>query len=101
LRNQASGLADSLRGMGTGAQPSLWPHLGELRNPVLFLAGELDPKFCRLAMQMAALVPQARVEIVPGAGHNIHLEQPHKFDEIVLRFLQNPQAKTLFEETTK
>jgi 2-succinyl-6-hydroxy-2,4-cyclohexadiene-1-carboxylate synthase len=94
LRNRTAGLANSLRGMGTGIQPSLWPRLHELKMPVLLLAGELDRKFCELAMRMAAVVPQARVEIVPGAGHTIHLEQPLKFSEIILRFLEEVQTGT-------
>ena len=40
LRNNPLGLANSLRGMGTGVQPSLWDRLGELTLPMLLIAGE-------------------------------------------------------------
>lgn len=86
LKNRAAGLANSLRGVGTGVQPALYERLPELALPTLLLAGELDAKFCVLASQMARLVPQASLRLVPGAGHTIHLEQPALFAEFVNKF---------------
>jgi 2-succinyl-6-hydroxy-2,4-cyclohexadiene-1-carboxylate synthase len=76
LQNDPVGLANSLRGMGTGAQPSLWPDLLTLNLPVRLVVGELDTKFVRLNEQMAAQLPHARLQIVPRAGHAVHLERP-------------------------
>jgi 2-succinyl-6-hydroxy-2,4-cyclohexadiene-1-carboxylate synthase len=76
LQNSPLGLANSLRGMGTGAQSSLWPRLPELAMPVLLIVGELDEKFTAINRQMAAQIPQARLEIVPGVGHTAHWERP-------------------------
>ncbi len=76
LQNNPQGLANSLRGMGTGAQPSFWEQLPELKIPTLLLAGELDTKFVAINQQMAELLPNAHLEIVPGAGHTVHLERP-------------------------
>ena len=42
LANTAEGLAYALRRLGTGVQEPLWDRLGELRPPVLLMAGELD-----------------------------------------------------------
>ncbi len=87
LRNTRPGLANSLRGMGSGAQPSLWPRLAELDMPVLLLAGELDPKFVRLAERMKAALPNAQLSVIAAAGHTAHLEQPDLFNRRVLAFL--------------
>ena len=87
LRNQPHGLANSLRGMGTGVQPSLWSQLPTLTMPTLLLAGALDPKFCTIAAQMAQQLPNATLAIVPAAGHTIHLEQPAVFQQLVAQFL--------------
>lgn len=87
LRNDASGLARSLRQMGTGVQPSLWGRLGELAMPVLLLAGAEDAKFVEIARQMAARIPQAQLAIIPDAGHTIHLEQPAAFHTTIRNFL--------------
>jgi 2-succinyl-6-hydroxy-2,4-cyclohexadiene-1-carboxylate synthase len=86
LNNRAQGLANSLRGVGTGMQPELYTSLPTLNLPVLLLAGELDSKFCAIAQQMACQLPQARLQIIPGAGHTIHLEQPGEFVTCVGEF---------------
>ena len=77
LANTAEGLAYALRRLGTGAQAPLWERLGGLRPPTLLVAGALDAKFAAIARDMATAVgPRARVELVPGAGHAVHLERP-------------------------
>ncbi|MBX5449435.1 2-succinyl-6-hydroxy-2,4-cyclohexadiene-1-carboxylate synthase [Thermogemmatispora sp.] len=86
LANRAEGLAGSLRGVGTGVQPPLYARLPELQLPVLLICGALDEKFCAIGREMAALLPQARLAIVPEAGHTVHLEQPARFLELVLSF---------------
>jgi 2-succinyl-6-hydroxy-2,4-cyclohexadiene-1-carboxylate synthase len=86
LANRAAGLANSLRGVGTGTQPALHERLPELTLPTLLLAGELDAKFCALARQMARTLPQSHLHIIPNAGHTIHLEQPALFVELVNTF---------------
>ncbi len=81
------GLAHSLRGLGTGIQSPLWDRLPEVRVPTLLIAGELDTKFMNIARAMAESLPNARLEIVPEAGHTAHLEQPEVFDRLVLDWL--------------
>ena len=76
LRNTATGLAAALRGLGTGAMEPLWGRLGELRVPVTLVVGERDEKFRAIAEQMAPAIPDARLEIVAGAGHAAQLERP-------------------------
>lgn len=76
LRNTPAGLARALRGLGTGALPSLWARLGELHLPTTLVAGQRDQKFSELAREMARKLPQAEVVSVPGAGHAVHLEAP-------------------------
>jgi pimeloyl-ACP methyl ester carboxylesterase len=76
LRNSPGGLAAALRGLGTGALPSLWDRLGELPMPVTLVAGERDAKFRAIAERMRSRLPRASVTVVPGAGHAAHLEVP-------------------------
>jgi len=87
LRNQPLGLANSLRGMGTGAQPSWWGHLAALKMPVHFIAGEWDKKFDEIAQTMNSAVTKGQYTQVPGAGHLVHVEQAHSFDTIVTKCL--------------
>jgi 2-succinyl-6-hydroxy-2,4-cyclohexadiene-1-carboxylate synthase len=88
LRNRPAGLANSLRGMGTGVQPDLWSQLSGLQLPVLMLTGELDAKFVGIGRQMYDLLPDAQLVVMPDAGHTVHLEQPAMFQTAVLLFLR-------------
>ncbi|HSM54849.1 MAG TPA: 2-succinyl-6-hydroxy-2,4-cyclohexadiene-1-carboxylate synthase [Candidatus Sulfomarinibacteraceae bacterium] len=89
LRNRPAGLARSLRRMGTGVQPSLWEQLPRLTLPTLLIAGDLDHKFVGIAHEMAALMPQAELAILPHAGHTVHLEQPEAYAQRLRRWLAN------------
>jgi 2-succinyl-6-hydroxy-2,4-cyclohexadiene-1-carboxylate synthase len=75
-RNTIEGLTSQLRVLGQGVQPSNWERLGGLRMPVLLIVGERDTRYVEIAQRMADAIPRARVEVVPGAGHACHLEQP-------------------------
>lgn len=83
LGSDPHGLALSLRGMGTGAQPSLWDMLPSLVPPTKFIAGDLDAKFVTIAREMHARVPQSKLHLVANAGHTTHLEQPQAFLDAV------------------
>jgi len=73
LAEAPSGWAASLRGMGTGAQPNLWPRLPDLRVPTLLLTGTHDAKFTAIANKMHALIPYARWVSLP-TGHAPQIE---------------------------
>jgi 2-succinyl-6-hydroxy-2,4-cyclohexadiene-1-carboxylate synthase len=87
LNNQSIGLANSLRGMGTGAQCSWWNDLKALQMPVLLIAGEQDEKFCQIAREMETLFANGSLITIPQAGHMIHVEQAEMFDTIVRNYL--------------
>jgi 2-succinyl-6-hydroxy-2,4-cyclohexadiene-1-carboxylate synthase len=92
LRNNPRGLANSLRGLGTGVTPPLWDRLQDVRCPTLVIAGALDTKYVAIAQAMAAGLAASRLAIVPEAGHAAHLEQPEAFDRLVLEFLVEHNA---------
>jgi 2-succinyl-6-hydroxy-2,4-cyclohexadiene-1-carboxylate synthase len=76
LRSSVTGLARALRGLGTGALPSLWDQLGEVRVPITLIVGERDRKFRRIAGDVAASLERRQIAVVPGTGHAVHLEAP-------------------------
>lgn len=86
LAQKPSGLANSLRGMGTGSQASYWECLSDLKLPVLLVTGTQDAKFTEIAKEMAGRLPDARLEKVE-AGHAIHVEKPAEFATIVEKYL--------------
>ena len=73
--NDPAGLAASLGGMGTGAQPSHWDALSGISAPVWAVAGALDPAFVGLARRMAE-AGTVEALVVPGAGHFLPAEAP-------------------------
>ncbi|PFA64035.1 2-succinyl-6-hydroxy-2,4-cyclohexadiene-1-carboxylate synthase [Bacillus sp. AFS015802] len=83
LSQSTIGLSNSLRGMGTGAQDSLWGELGKLSIPVHLLVGELDQKFVGIAENMKKLNPAFNIVTFSNTGHAIHVEEPRKFGTII------------------
>jgi 2-succinyl-6-hydroxy-2,4-cyclohexadiene-1-carboxylate synthase len=80
-------LAELLRSAGQGASPPLWGRLGDLECPVLLTAGEQDRRYATAARRMAEQIPDARVRLVPGAGHAPQLEAPAEFVTLLREFL--------------
>ena len=85
LRNTPQGLARALRGLGAGALPPVWHRLGELQIPVLLVVGERDEKFLKIAQAMADEIASALLEVIPGAGHAVHLERPEAVAAAIAR----------------
>jgi 2-succinyl-6-hydroxy-2,4-cyclohexadiene-1-carboxylate synthase len=97
LSQQASGLAASLRTMGTGKQTSNWDKLSLLDRPVILVAGALDHKFVGINQEMEKQLPNASIHIAAAAGHSVHVEQPRIFDKIVRRYLLHDEADIMEE----
>lgn len=75
------------------ARPDSRTDLPRIACPVLLACGEADqltpPEHSR---EMAALLPRARLEIVPGAGHLLTLEQPARVQALLLDWLGSIDA---------
>jgi 2-succinyl-6-hydroxy-2,4-cyclohexadiene-1-carboxylate synthase len=91
LQNSPRGLANSLRGMGTGVMPPLWDALPHLTLPVRLLVGEYDEKYVALNQRMAQVIPRSDLIVVAGAGHTVHLERPDDYAKLVRQLLQTIQ----------
>jgi 2-succinyl-6-hydroxy-2,4-cyclohexadiene-1-carboxylate synthase len=87
LSQSERGLATSLRGMGSGSQPSWWRQLTEITIPVLLIVGEFDEKFVKINEQMKKSLPRADLVTVKNVGHAIHVEDPVKFGKLVRAFI--------------
>lgn len=88
LRNTPHGLAQALRGFGTGTMEPLWDRLPQLTVPVTLITGERDAKFHAIATRMAERLPNARHVTIPGTGHAPQLERP----DLVAHQLGSPSS---------
>jgi 2-succinyl-6-hydroxy-2,4-cyclohexadiene-1-carboxylate synthase len=86
-KNSKTGLANCLRGFGTGVMPYLGSELAKLKIPVFLITGGLDDKFTQINLNLKKSFPSAKHKIISTAGHNTHLEEPKKFIEAVNSFL--------------
>jgi 2-succinyl-6-hydroxy-2,4-cyclohexadiene-1-carboxylate synthase len=89
IKNNSTGLSNSLRGFGTGSMPDYWGSLKRLNQDTLLLTGSLDKKFTEISRKMETLLPNSTHEIISDAGHNLHLEKPDDFIILTKRFLYN------------
>jgi 3-oxoadipate enol-lactonase len=66
----------------------LRPHLRAIACPVLVLAAEKDRIMpVERAQSLGAALPSARLEVVPGSGHALVVEQPDRFLRSCVDFL--------------
>lgn len=87
LKNSTHALANTLLGTGQGIYPCLKNRISDLSMPTLYINGEYDEKYKKIGQQFIDLNPKIRREIIPGAGHNTHIENPSAFKEVVNNFL--------------
>jgi 3-oxoadipate enol-lactonase len=74
------------------AELDLRPELGKVKVPVLVLVGEHDEATPPpMSHELAALLPQARLKIIPGCAHVPQLQSPDIFLDTIGDFLAAPQ----------
>jgi len=58
-----------------------------LEVPTLVLCGERDRVNRGLSRKLAQLIPHARFELVPDAGHVANVDNPDAFNRLLAAFL--------------
>jgi pimeloyl-ACP methyl ester carboxylesterase len=75
------------------ARPDARPHLPRLRCPVLVMCGDADqltpPERSR---EIAGLVPQSRLVMVPRCGHLLTMERPEVVNEALAEWLEETMS---------
>lgn len=87
-----TGVANSLRGTGTGSMAPMWDGLATLAVPTLVLAGALDTKYVEIGGRLADALPAGRFLAIEDAGHAAHLERPEATASAVGEFLGAPDT---------
>jgi L-proline amide hydrolase len=73
--------------IGTLTGWDITSRLGDVRVPVLVISGEHDEATPTVVRPLVDALPDARWELVEGASHSTHLEQPERFLALVETFL--------------
>lgn len=87
LNNNKIGLANSLRGFSTGIMPHFWNELDDITCKTLLITGNLDKKFTEMNNKMLSDLKNAEHIIVDDCGHNVHLEKPKTFINLLNKYI--------------
>ena len=82
LLNSPHALAFTLEGSGQGTMPYVGHRLSELTMPICYISGELDAKYTAIGAKYFGDVHR----IVPQVGHNVHVEAPEAYRQILEPF---------------
>ncbi len=82
-------MAASLRGFGAGVMPPVCNQLSNIKKPVGLLAGKADQKYVDKMREMAQLCSTSELQIIDGAGHRIHVDQPDQTVKFITQFLNS------------
>ncbi len=84
---------DSVAGLGMAARGLLVQHdsriidsLAEIAVPTMIVIGEKDRGYLAASHYMADKIPDARLEIIPNAGHAVNLHQTEQFNAAATQY---------------
>ena len=82
-------LAQSLRLLGTGKQPSLWQEISRSKIPILLIIGGEDIKFQSIANDMKKLNQFMQIQVIEKCSHNVHSQKPKEFANRIFKFFNS------------
>lgn len=72
-----------------------FPDMAKMHQPILLLVGELtDVFFIEGATEAHRLWPNTRYHVIPGTDHLLMLEEPRRFNRLVLDFVSDVEERT-------
>lgn len=70
------------------------PRLGEIASPTLVITGDADRIVpAENSRRLAAAIPRARLQIIPGGSHSFFIERAEEFNRAVLDFVLDEQPR--------
>lgn len=85
----AIGSSNTMRGV-QGQRPNLYDlevELSALVAPLLVVCGDEDDQCLEPSLYLKRTVPTAGLVVLPRTGHTLNLEEPARYNQIVLEFL--------------
>jgi len=85
-----------------GTQADLRPQIAQLDLPILWITGEKDSKFCKLAREVKLTHPLSKFWIAPQVGHRVHwaeqsnlIKRINEFEVTLCHAQQKPRGLKL------
>ncbi len=76
-------------------EPNQMEHVGNIGAPVLLLVSEYAGQDAlKIADRIEGQLPETRRISIPDSGHLMNLENPSRFNEAVLEFLNDERIRT-------
>lgn len=82
-------IARSFTSWSLGLQDDLLEKMSSLTVPILWVVGEDDKKFLRIAVKATEILPNAELRIVKNAGHRVPWEQAEEFHSLVCEWFSD------------
>jgi pimeloyl-ACP methyl ester carboxylesterase len=73
----------------TPPNPEYRQLMSTIEVPILFVIGDAGVVSPEAASELQGLNSRIRVELIPGAGHGVHYDQPKRFEAVVRSFLDS------------
>lgn len=86
FRQTGLGKEDMIRLCGSMMDLDFSAHLGKITCPALVLCGERDRVNREASRELAGLLKNAELQIIPGAGHEVNAEAPGTLAEALRAF---------------
>jgi 2-succinyl-6-hydroxy-2,4-cyclohexadiene-1-carboxylate synthase len=87
LQPRREAVARSFMDWTVGVQEDLLPQLENVTCPVLWIVGENDTKFLKVATAAVDALPDAELLVIPDCGHRVPWEKSEEFTSAVQRFI--------------
>lgn len=82
-------IASAFTRWSLGRQANLLPRLAEIKCPILWVSGQHDVRFSKIAAAAASIPHIASShEVVAGAGHRVPFEKPEETARLIAGFIQ-------------
>lgn len=79
---------ESINTWGPGMRPNLWVELNNLKSKTIYIAGDEDIKYSKIANEIKAN-SVIKTQFIAKSGHNTHLQQKDSYIKTIDHFLRH------------
>jgi len=88
LKKMKTSWQESINTWGPGIRPNLWEEVANSKSSILYIAGEEDEKYSKIAKELE-VNSNIEAQIIPKSGHNTHFQQKNSYIKAIDHFLRH------------